>query len=64
MFLQDSDPHHLHAEPNYLYAYFILAPIIMAVVLYAGWKLMTFLESRQDRADKKNRREKNVEKHG
>lgn len=55
MFLQDNDPYHLHAEPNYIYLYLILAPIMMAVVFYATWKLMTFLDSRRDRADEKNR---------
>lgn len=64
MFLQDNDPHHLHAEPNYIYLYLILAPIMMAVVFYATWKLMTFLDSRRDRADEKKSPGKTGEKHG
>jgi hypothetical protein len=56
MFLQDNDPHHLHADPTYLYAFFILAPILSVLILFVGWKLMNYLENRKmdNQMDKKD----------
>ncbi len=54
MILQDNDPHHMHADPFYFYAFFILAPIVVAATVYVGWKLMTYYENRKSRNDEKD----------
>lgn len=53
MILQDNDPHHLHADPFYFYAFFILAPIVVAATVYVAWKLIAYYENRKDRQDEK-----------
>lgn len=53
MILQDNDPHHLHADPFYFYAFFILAPIVAVATIYVGWKLLTHYENRKSRQDEK-----------
>ena len=58
MILQDNDPHHLHGNPDYFYLYFILAPILMAVVLYVCWRLMNYLDNRKDKKQQPQKREK------
>lgn len=58
MILQDSDPHHLHANSDYFYLYFILAPILMALVLYVCWKLMNYLDNRKNKNQTPHERKK------
>lgn len=55
--MQDPDPHHTHENPIYFYVFFILAPILVAVVLYIAWKVMSYLESKTERR-KSGRNEK------
>ena len=53
------DPHQMY-PPNWsFYAFFILAPILIAVVFYVGAKLMTYLEKREN--EKLRRQDKNSE---
>jgi hypothetical protein len=47
--MQHDDPHHMHADPIYLYLFLILAPILLIVCIYAGYKLMNYLDKRVDR---------------
>lgn len=49
MFLQDNDPHHLHPDPNGIYYFLILAVILMAILFFAGAKVMNFLDNRYER---------------
>lgn len=58
MILQDNDPHHLHPDPNEIYFYFVLAPILIALVFYAGWKLMNYLDNRKTKNQPPQKREK------
>ena len=48
-FMQHDDPHHMHADPFYLYLFLILAPILLIVCIYAGYTLMNYLDKRDDR---------------
>ena len=53
------DAHQMY-PPNWsFYAFFILAPILIAVVFYVGAKLMTYLEKREN--EKLRRQDKNSE---
>lgn len=49
LFLQHNYPHHLHPDPFYLYLALILAPILLIACIYAGYKLMKYLDKRADR---------------
>ena len=51
MIMQDNDPHHMHPDPNYIYYFVILAVILVVVTLFAGWKLMSFLDNRYERKE-------------
>lgn len=49
MILQDNDPHHLHHDPNHIYYFLILAVIMVAVLLFVGVRLMSYLDNRYKR---------------
>ena len=54
------DAHQMYPPDWNFYAFFILAPILIAVVIYVGVKLMTYLEKREN--EKLRRQDKNSEK--
>lgn len=58
MILQDNDPHHLHSNSDYIYLYFVLAPILIAAVFYVGWKLMNYLDNRKTKNQPPHNQEK------
>lgn len=49
MLLQDNDPHHLHPDPNYVYYFVISAMILVPIVFFVVWQLMSFLDRRYER---------------
>lgn len=40
-------PHSMHADFDYFYYFLIVAPMLVAVMIYSGIKLMTYLENRR-----------------
>lgn len=47
MFLQHDDPHRHAGGIEYFYYFLILAPFLVAVVLFVAWKLLNYLEKRK-----------------
>ncbi len=58
-FLQHNDPHHLHASPYYFYWFLVLAPILLIFMIYAGYKLMNYLDKRADCEQEELEKKKN-----
>ena len=48
LMLQHNNPHHFHISFEGFYWFLILAPILTALVLYSGVKLMNFFEKHRD----------------
>ena len=44
MFMLADDPHHMHADINYVYYFLALSIILVVPLLLAAWKIMTYLE--------------------
>lgn len=65
MYLQHEDPHrHTAAGIETFYLFVILAPILVAFLLFLTWKVMNYLEKRKTQVspEKSERQAKTIEK--
>ena len=53
--MQDNDLHHGYPDFNFFYVFLILAPILVAAIIYGGVKLMKYLDKRKVDKRIKNR---------
>ncbi len=46
------DPHHIHPREEFVYLFWVLGPILVGLILFAGVKLMNYVDKRRTERDK------------